>query len=189
MLEELCGLQDSFHGLSWAVGERNMLLYVDDGWIAGRVPDWVQNALAVTVESFGRVGTETNLDKTKLMVFVPGLIWGQIGKEEYKQRSTGEGATFHDRRRTRVSCSACGAAVAASSLRHHMEISDGVIPQQTRVLDVGMGVPTTYVVSFPRILKLVECPVQVCAERAHSTGQMRENFMNRHFCLKVVVLQ
>ena len=37
----------------------------------------------------------------------------------------------------RVSCSECGAAVAASSIRHHMERSHGVITQHTRGVDMG----------------------------------------------------
>ena len=52
-----------------------------------------------------------------------------------------------------------------------------------------MGVHTIYVVSFPRILKLVECPVQGCLARAHSAGWMREHFKYRNFHLKVAVLR
>ena len=53
---------------------------------------------------------------------------------------------------------------------------------------VGRG-STTYVVSFPRILKLVDCPLPGCPEKAGSAGRMWEHFMYRHFRLKVVVLQ
>ena len=49
VLAEVCGPQEARHSLGWAVGERNLVFYADDGWIMGRDPDWVQNALAVTV--------------------------------------------------------------------------------------------------------------------------------------------
>ena len=49
---------------------------MEDGRIAGRDHEWVQNALTVTVAMFRRMGLETNLEKTKLMVCTPGFIWG-----------------------------------------------------------------------------------------------------------------
>ena len=42
--------------------------------------------------------------------------------------------------------------MAALSLRHHMERAHGVVMPQTRGVDVGGGVPETYVVSFPWVL-------------------------------------
>ena len=43
--------------------------------------------------------------------------------------------------------------------------------------NMGRRVPTTYVVSFPRILKSVELPVPGCPEIFHSADRMREHFM------------
>ena len=78
VLAEVCRPQEDHHGLGWETGERNLLLYADDGQIAGRDPDWFWNALAVMVEMFARVRLETNLEKTKDIVCTPGFIWGQI---------------------------------------------------------------------------------------------------------------
>ena len=39
-----------------------MVLYAECGRIAGRDPDWIQDALLVTVDMFHRVGMEKNLD-------------------------------------------------------------------------------------------------------------------------------
>ena len=39
------------------------------------------------------------------------------------------------------------------SLRHHMEISHGMIMTQTWEVDVGGVGPETYVVNFPHVLK------------------------------------
>ena len=96
--------------------------------IAGRDPDWVQDAMLVTVDMFFRVGLETNLDKTKTVVFTLGFIWVQIGEYAYKRRSTGEWVKCRERKRMRVSCSECGALMADSSLRHYIRRSHGVIP-------------------------------------------------------------
>ena len=48
----------------------------------------------------------------------------------------------------------------ASSLCNHMERSHVIVLPQNRGVDVGGGGTETYVVSFPRILKSVECPVE-----------------------------
>ena len=53
---------------------------------------------------------------------------------------------------------------------------------------VGGG-PNTYVVSFPRTLQSVECPVQGIKARAHNAGGMRDSFRYRYFLSKVAVLQ
>ena len=45
------------------------------------------------------------MEKIKAMIFTPGFIWKQIGKDVYKWRATGEGEEFWERKRTRVSCS------------------------------------------------------------------------------------
>ena len=50
-----------------------------------------------------------------------------------------------------------------------------------RGLYVGGGVPETYVVSFSRILKWVECPVEGCTEMVNIPGRLRENFMYRQW--------
>ena len=74
------------------------------------------------------------------MVFTPGFIWGQQGTETYKMRATGQEATFWDRKKTRVSCEECrGGAMAASSLRHHMEIVHVIVLPHTRGVNVGRG--------------------------------------------------
>ena len=84
VLDVVCGPQEAQHGLGWAVSERNLIFYADDGRIAGRDHMWVQDALSVTVEMFRRVGLEKNLENTKTMVCTPGFIWGKWGEKAYK---------------------------------------------------------------------------------------------------------
>ena len=80
--------------------------------------------------------------------------------------------------------------MAASSLRHHMEMSHGRVFPQVRVVDVGGGrLKEVYKVSFQRILKLVECPVEGCLAREKKPGRLREIFMFRHCNLKVAILK
>ena len=74
VIEEVFGPLESNHIMVWAVGERNLVFYADDRRIAGRDPDWVQEALEMTVDMFSRVGLETNLEKTRAMVSTPGLF-------------------------------------------------------------------------------------------------------------------
>ena len=71
------------------MGEHNICFYAYDGQISGQDPIWVQAALTKMVRMFERVGLQTNLDKTKAMIFTLGFVWGQQGAEAYKQRTTG----------------------------------------------------------------------------------------------------
>ena len=41
VLLEVCGLHESQHGLGWAAGEHNIVLYAEDSHIVGRNPIWV----------------------------------------------------------------------------------------------------------------------------------------------------
>ena len=51
----------------------------------------MQDALTVTVSMFWWIGIETDLNKTKAMVYTPGFIWGYYGGLFYKRRATGGG--------------------------------------------------------------------------------------------------
>ena len=80
----------------------------------------MQAALTKMVRIFERFRLKTNLNKTKAVICTPGFIWGQQGAEVYKQLSTGEGPTFWESNKTRLSCEECGETMADSYLRHHM---------------------------------------------------------------------
>ena len=79
--------------------------------------------------------------------------------------------------------------VAASYLKTHMARIHGICVPQTRGFDDVGGDPTTYVVSFPRVLQEVKCLVLGCPAVAHSAVRLHEHFMYRHFRSKVVVVQ
>ena len=88
-----------------------------------------------------------------------------------------------------MSCIVCGVTVAASYVKTHMSRSHGICVHHTRGVDEVGGGPSTYLVSFPRLLQEVKCPVPGCSVEVHSAGRLREHFMYRHFRSKVVVFQ
>ena len=55
--------------------------------------------LTVVVCMFERVGLQTDLVKTKAMVCIPCLVWGNQGEAEYKWMEMGEEETFRERKR------------------------------------------------------------------------------------------
>ena len=79
--------------------------------------------------------------------------------------------------------------MTASLLCHHMERSYGIVMSHTRGLDVFRWGLETYMVYFPRVLKLVACPVDRCSERAQNPGRLREHFMYRNWKAEVAILQ
>ena len=58
-----------------------------------------------------------------------------------------------------------------------MERSHGISPPYNRKVDIRVGGPETYVVSFMRIFKLVECPVEGCPTRDNNPERIMERFM------------
>ena len=63
----------------------------------------MQDTLKVVVVMFRRLGLDTNLEKTKALVCIPRYIWGKWIEAVYKHTATGEGETFRERKRLRVS--------------------------------------------------------------------------------------
>ena len=137
-------------------GEHRICFYADDIRVAGQDLVWLQTALTTMVRMFERFGLQTNLNNTKAVIFTTGFIWGQQGAEAYKLRATGEGSTFRERNKTRLSCEECVETMAASSLRHHIDRAHVRVLPQVRGVDVGVVGLEVYKVSFIRILKLMD---------------------------------
>ena len=79
--------------------------------------------------------------------------------------------------------------MAASSLRHHVDRSHGIVLSQGMKVDVGGGGPEIYNMLFPRILKSLDCPVKGCPAMANPPGILRGYFIYRHYKLKVDIMQ
>ena len=104
----------------------HIVFYAKDGLIAGNNPIWVQMKLTAVVSIFDRVGLLTNIGKTKAMVCTPGFIKGQQGTATYKSIAKGEGGTFQERIKTRVSYEEKRGRMVASSLSHHTNSTHGI---------------------------------------------------------------
>ena len=74
VLKLVCSPPEAHHGMRWAAGKRNLFFYADDGRIAGRDHECVQDALTVTMAMFFRIEMEDNLKKTKAIVYTPRFI-------------------------------------------------------------------------------------------------------------------
>ena len=101
----------------------------------------------------------------------------------------GKGEMFRKRKRLRISCTECGVTVAQYYLKQHMARQHGRCVPQARGVDKKGEGPTTYVVSFPRILQSVRFPVLGCPAVAHSAVRLREHFMFQHFWSWIAVVQ
>ena len=71
--------------------------------------------------------------------------------------------------------------MSASSMQHHMERAHGRLLPQVRGVDVRGGGLEVYKVSFPRILKSVQCPMEGCPAKAKTLGRLREHFIFSNF--------
>ena len=71
---EVCVPQYSLHVLGWLSGGHNIVFYAYGGRIAGCNSIWVQMTLMVVVQLFKRVGLQTNMGKTIVVVFTLGFI-------------------------------------------------------------------------------------------------------------------
>jgi exonuclease III len=177
-------------GLGRSVAEWLVLFYADDGLIAARNHEWLQMAINCLTTLFARVGLRTNTSKTKAMTCTPGFIWGRMSSPAYKRRREGGGESPRARRRRRVSCSICGADLAAGSLSAHM------FRQHGEVLDTGDGrpdepgrQPEEYRVSFPATISKVGCPVDGCPGAANTRNNLRRHFARRHFQDSLCILE
>ena len=92
----------------------------------------------------------------------------------------GKGATFWGCRRLQVNCAKCGVMIAESYLKQYMLIQHEICVPHTRGADEKGEGPTTYVLSFSRVLQSVRLPVPGCPLVCHSAGRLQEHLMFRH---------
>ena len=63
--------------------------------------------------------------------------------------------------------------MSASSLQNHIYIAHVILFPQVKGVEVGGGGLEVYKVSYPRVLKLVECPVEGFPTKAKTSGRLR----------------
>ena len=98
---------------------RAALFYADDGMLASSNPQWPQWAFTQLVGLIDRVGHNTNTDKTVSMTYRLCNTTRNWSEEAYGRLMTGEGPTFRERNRERVTCGDCGNEVATGLLDSH----------------------------------------------------------------------
>ena len=80
------------------------LFYAYNGMVASSNPHWLQGAFNTPVGLFDRVGLRNNFGKTFGMVCRPCQAAGNRSEAAYGRRIMGEGPTYRERLKGRVSC-------------------------------------------------------------------------------------
>ncbi len=93
-------LDDSGGHLSTQIEALFAIFYVDDGYIALRDAEFLQEALNILVETFKRVGLATNTKKTQAMVCTLGKIRLQLPTDSYRRLREGASAEGGSKRPT-----------------------------------------------------------------------------------------
>ena len=101
------------------------LFYTDDSMLVSSDPQWLQWTFTQLVGLFDRVGLNTNTGKTVNITCRTCNATGNRSEEAYGRLMTGEGPTFRERKRERVTCRDCGKEVAAGSLDSHQMTQHG----------------------------------------------------------------
>jgi hypothetical protein len=94
------------------------VFYVDDGYIASRVAEFLQEALDILVKMFKRIGFATNTKKTQAMICMPGKIRVQLPMDSYKRMC--EGVAAGEELQRAMVCHVCNKALQTRSLCLHL---------------------------------------------------------------------
>jgi len=128
--------------------------YADDGLFAVWNHQWLQDALNVLVTLFQKVGLETNVDKTKILICHPSFVrthLRHLSDEAYKRRLTGEGLSYRDRKQQRMQCQLCIKPFAASYIDSHRATAhhdfEYALPALPEALLEDAHVPHSYNIS------------------------------------------
>ena len=162
------------------------IFYVDDAYLASRDPDFHQRALDVLVNLFVRVGLETNVKKTQMMICMPGRICTQLPTASYQRMKIGL-VTAEEWDSRRVQCRQCGKLIAVSSLRRHLadqhEIyQEVVVAEELLVARIAVTYPVTAELSGR-----IECPVPGCAGVLTSGWMLRRHFRDLYPLDRVLI--
>ncbi len=95
------------------------IFYVNDAYLASWDPEFLQYALTHLVHLFERIGLQTNMTKTQIMICTPGRIRTQLPTESYRRMQQGQVSASNWNSR-KVECRQCGKVLKASSLGRHL---------------------------------------------------------------------
>jgi hypothetical protein len=159
--------------------------YVDDAYLASRDPVFLQEAVDIIVKLFARVGLETNVQKTQMMICTPGRIHIQLPSESYKQLHRGIPA--EEWNRWIVQCRHCKAFLQASSLRSHLAEQHLIYQAVTIPEDYSTPwMAVTYRVA-PKYNGRLPCPIPGCLGEHKDGWMLWRHFRDLHPYDRVIV--
>jgi hypothetical protein len=155
------------------------VFYVDNGYIASRNAEFLQEALDILVETFKQVGLATNTKKTQAMICTPGKIRVQLPTDSYKCMC--EGVAAREETRRAVVCHVCDKALQARSLCPHL-LSAHDIHQQVVVADALLEewAAAHYRANPGGRKDPVQCPYPGCPGALSSPYMLCRHFRDLH---------
>ena len=159
--------------------------------VASSDPRWLQGNFNSLVGLFGRVGLQKNVGKTVGMVCNPCQAAENMFEATHGRTVTGEGPTYREWLKGRVSCSEYGEFIAAGYLTIHLMSQHGRVAetrQRWRTRAAGDG-PRTFHITLPAMGGPQSCPVEGCPGRVAMRKAMQVHFLHRHVLDTVIILE
>jgi hypothetical protein len=172
-------LDDSDGQLAVRVKELFAIFYVDDGYIALRDAEFLQEALNILVKTFKCTGLATNTKKMQAMVCTPGKIRVQLPTDSYKRLR--EGVTAWEESKRAVVCHVCEKTLQARSLRSHLESTHDIYQQvvvPNGLLEERAGI--RYEAERVGRKMPIKCPFPGCPGKLSSAYMLRRHFRDLH---------
>eukprot|EP00978_Attheya_sp_CCMP212_P011354 scaffold28024_cov58-Attheya_sp.AAC.2 len=119
---------------------------------------------------------------------MPGHISDRQSNYAYERRMTGIGESYQARQQRRVVCPVCDASLAQSSLQHHLRVQHGQTTPVGREPAPAVGLSAEYLVSSPKMVNSIDCPIEGCPGKATSKANPRAHFMHRHVKDTLIIL-
>jgi hypothetical protein len=156
-----------------------VVFYLDDGYIASRNAEFLQEALGILVKTFKHIGLATNMKKTQAMVCTLGKIRAQLPTDSYRRMRKGV-ATGEESQRA-VVCHVCDKALQARSLRPHLSSAHD-IHQQVVVADALLEerAGAHYRANPGGRKDPIQCPHPGCPGMLSSPYMLRRHFRDLH---------
>jgi hypothetical protein len=156
-------------------------------YLASWDPEFLQQVLDILVNLFARVGLETNVKKTQMMICTPGRIQTQLPTASYARMREGL-TTAEEWDSGEVQCHQCNKVMSVSSLCRHLADQHKVY-QQVVVAEelLGARAGVTYYV-HPDLGGGLKCPVPGCAGKLRRGWMLWRHFRDLRPFDKVVVL-
>ena len=155
------------------------IFYVDDGYIASKDVEFLQEALHILVKTFRRVGLATNTKTMQAMVCTPGKIRVHLLMDSYRRLREGVAAGEEGKRA--IICHVCEATLQARSLRSHLESAHDIY-QQVVVADDLLEVRPSIHYEAERVGRKepIKCPFPGCPRKLSSAYMLRQHFRDFH---------